>query len=203
MSFFFERSVNCLLKRFYLAHISGTPGVVYLTFDDGPEPGITEFVLDELGKYGYHGTFFCTGRRAEEYPDLIARIYSAGHSIGNHSYSHIPAYEMSGKDYVSDVLRADQVLNAPLFRPPNGCLTFPGWFRLRKKFKIVYWTIGSGDWLKENLNYEEAMERLSKTASGDILLFHFSNDLQLGTRKLLPPYLAWLKGNGFTSEKLV
>lgn len=197
-----KKVINKFLILSEISLIKTKEKKVYLTFDDGPEPGITEFVLNELEKYSMKATFFCKGSNAEKYPKLMRMILCNEHHVANHTYSHIKAYDISSEEYVKDVEKADEVLHTHIFRPPNGCLRFKAWLKLRKKYKIVYWTIGSGDWLKDNFNKEESMNVLKKTKSGDILLFHFSNDLQMGTRELLPEYLEWLNMNGYKSEVL-
>lgn len=195
----YKKIINRLLMKTTISSIPNDEGIIYLTFDDGPEPGITEFVLDELRKYDFKATFFCTGKNAEKYPDLVNKIKAEGHTIGNHTYSHTKAYDISWRKYVDDVHKADTLIRSVYFRPPNGCLTMVSWFQLRKKYKIIYWTLGSGDWCKDSFNYEDSMIELQKTKSGDIILFHFSKDLENGTRKLLPDYLVWLNKKGFRS----
>lgn len=198
----FKKVINKLLMKTTVSHLPANDKTVYLTFDDGPEPGITEFVLNELQKYDYKATFFCTGENVEKYPELIKRIVNEGHALGNHTYSHIKAYDIEAKDYVKDIERANVVIHTHLFRPPNGCLTLGAWLRLRRHYKIIYWTIGSGDWRKDSFNYEDAMNLLKTTKAGDIILFHFSNDLEEGTRRLLPDYFEWMGKNSFISETI-
>lgn len=174
---------------------------VFLTFDDGPEPGITEFVLNQLKDYGFKATFFCTGQCAEKHPELLLRIKDEGHLVGNHTYEHIKAYDRSGSSYIADVEKANCILNTSFFRPPNGCLTLKSWWGLRK-YKVIYWTIGSNDWCHTNDQYEKGLQLLQSTRPGDIILFHFSNELEKGTYYILPKYLAWLRSQGLVSKAL-
>lgn len=197
-----KKIINKLLMKTAFSQLPANDKTVYITFDDGPEPGITEFVLDELQKYGYTATFFCTGKNVEKYPELIERIVKEGHALGNHTYSHINAFDIGAKDYVKDVERADEVIHTHLFRPPNGRLKLGAWLRLRKQYKIIYWTIGSGDWRKESFDYEDSMNLLKTTRAGNIILFHFSNDLEESTRKLLPVYFEWMEKNSLISETI-
>ena len=125
---------------------------IYLTFDDGPEPGITEFVLDELAKHKAKATFFCAGKNIEKYPELLRRILAESHSIGSHTYSHINAHRVSCRQYLDDVKRFDEQLNTPLFRPPWGALTLRTFFSLRKKKNIVLWHLSSDDFSQEKFN---------------------------------------------------
>lgn len=199
-----KRVVNrFLMRNFCLNKIQTDERVVYLTFDDGPEEGITEFVLDMLAEYDFKATFFCKGACAEQNPQLVDRIRQSGHRLGNHTYSHIPAYVQDGKSYVEDVYRADNVLKSAYFRPPNGCLTLYSWWKLRKRFRVIYWSVASGDWVKEEaLDVDKCMVALRRTKPGDIVLFHFCKELEYGTRQLLPLYLQWLRDNHFISEAL-
>lgn len=191
------------MKYGAISRITNTGKIVYLTFDDGPEPGITEFILEELNKLGFKATFFCTGKNAEKYPELLKEIRKYNHSIGNHSYGHRHAYELGSYSYVNDIIKSDKILNnVELFRPPNGCLRLGAWLKLRRKYKIIYWSIVSGDWRKDNYDFEECKKLLKLTKSGDIILFHFANEFGNATRQLLPWYLDWLHNNGYKSESL-
>lgn len=189
------------MRTFSFTRVNTDSKTIYLTFDDGPEPKITEFILDLLDHYGFKATFFCTGKCAERYPELLKRIQDTGHLVGNHTYSHIKAYDCNAVSYMRDVERADHVLNTQYFRPPNGCLTFLTWLRLRR-YKLVYWTKGSKDWCHDVRDFEDGLRILKTTEPGDIILFHFSQELQEGTRAVLPHYLEWLKVNNFTSDSL-
>ena len=176
--------------------------VVYLTFDDGPEPGITEFVLDELEQYGYKATFFCCGDNAEKNPQLFSMLHKRGHAIGNHTYSHLHAYDATAKVYIEDVSRADAILQTKLFRPPHGSLTLPIWLKLKKK-KIVFWALNSEDSDIENFNFERAISNLIKnTHPGDVVLFHFCHKHENETRQILPAYLKWLSENGYEGKAI-
>ena len=198
----YKKVVNKILKQTEVRQLPSKDGskIVYLTFDDGPEPGITGFVLDELGKYGFKATFFCRGDNAEKHPELLERLRAEGHAIGNHTYSHLHAYNVSAKEYLNDVEKADGVLHTTLFRPPHGSLTFRTWWRLRKR-TIVFWSLNSGDSDMERFDYENSMSRLkSQTKPGDVVLFHFCHRHEKETRQLLPVYLKWLSVQGYKSE---
>lgn len=200
MTFFFKKIINRLLKYFQVSHIPTREKVVYLTFDDGPEPGICEFVLDELRKYGFKATFFCRGDNAKQYPELLSRIINEGHSIGNHTYSHLHAYSTSSKQYLDDIKRANQVLHSTLLRPPFGSLTLTTWLSLKSKYKIIYWSLVSGDSNLKSFDFEQSYQNLiNNTSSGDIVLFHFCKLHEKETRIILPVYCKWLSDNGLSS----
>lgn len=190
--------INRLLRCSEICHISSPPKTIYLTFDDGPESGITEFVLEELDMYGFKGTFFCRGDNAELNPELLKNLRERGHSIGNHTYNHIHAYEVSTEEYLEDVNKANTILHASLFRPPHGSLTFRTFLKLYKKYRIVFWSLNSGDSDLDRFVFDHAISQLeAKTKSGDIVLFHCCNRHEKETRKLLPVYLKWLDEHGY------
>lgn len=188
--------------RMALSRVKGSGNFVYLTFDDGPEEEITDFVLDQLSKYGFKATFFCTGKNAQKHPNLIKKIIDGGHSLANHTYSHLISYNVSADEYVDDVNKAAKVISSDLMRPPCGCLAFPSWIRLFRKYRIVYWSLNSGDSNLSNFDYDSSIKALRKTRPGDIVLFHFCHKHERETRILLPEYLMWLCDQGYRSDGL-
>ena len=196
------RAQNLFLKKiFYVSHLYSEDKIVYLTFDDGPEHGITEFILNELNCYGFKGTFFCRGDNAERHPELLTLLQEQGHIVGNHTYSHNHAYYENARAYYMDVERANKVLNTQLFRPPHGSLTIISWLLLHRKYKIIYWSLNSGDSDLEAFDYNRSLDNLkSKTKKGDIILFHFCHRHENETKKLLPVYLKWLYENNYRCE---
>lgn len=195
--------INKVLHLFELVRVRTKEKVVYLTFDDGPEPGITEFVLNELEKYDFCGTFFCRGDNAKKYPSLLKQITNKGHAIGNHTYSHLNSFHTSKQFYIEDVEKADKVLHTKLFRPPWGSITLSSFLALGKKYRIVYWSLVSGDAQDANFQKNQLMNRLkSNTKAGDIVLFHFSCEHENRTRQLLPEYLLWLNDHNFQCKSI-
>ena len=160
-------------------------------------------MLDELRKYDFKATFFCRGDNAEKYPHLVSRIFEGGHAIGNHTYSHLHAFSTSSKLYLDDIERTNQVLHSTLLRPPFGSLTLTTWLSLKSKYKIIYWSLGSGDSDLENFDFEHNYQQLThSTTSGDIILFHFCKLHEKETRIILPAYCKWLKDNYFISKSI-
>ena len=199
----YKKIINRILKRFEIKTIQCSERAVYLTFDDGPESEITEFVLEELAKYNFKATFFCRADNAEKYPRLLAEICKAGHSIANHTFSHVHAYKVSAKTYLADVKKADAVLRSNLFRPSHGSLTIRTWLGLRRKYRIVYWSLNSGDSNLEHFNFQNAIDNLkAKTKSGDVVLFHFCHLHEKETRQVLPEYLKWLAENNYSCNTI-
>ena len=198
-----KRIINKIIQQFEVKSIPTKEKVIYLTFDDGPEPSILDFVLSELDKYSFKATFFCRGDNAERYPHLLELLQQKGHSIGNHTFSHLNAFSTPAAEYAADAERADSILHTPLFRASYGRLTFGTWLKLRKKFRFIYWSLNSGD---SDLNRYDHMQALSnlktKTKGGDIVLFHFCQRHEQETRRLLPEYLEWLYNSGYKSQAI-
>lgn len=201
-----RKIVNKFLKLFQVRRMHATDRVVYLTFDDGPEPGISEFVLDELARYDFRATFFCSGENAEKNPHLMKRIREAGHSVGNHSYSHsFHPYQSRADEYVGDVLRAHHVLHTSLFRPPWGSISAGAFWQLYRRFTFYYWSLSSDDAVSEaeTFNPEKKLQMMAaNTAPGEIVLFHFCTKHEAVTRLILPLYLKWLHDNAWKCEAI-
>lgn len=182
---------------------SGADGdVVYLTFDDGPTPQVTEWILDELRRWGARATFFCLGANVEKYPELYARILAEGHSVGNHTHRHKKGLATRPMSYAADALRAAEWIDSPLFRPPYGSL-MPRQARiLGNRYKIVMWNIISRDY-----NVRVEPERCLATVvehvrPGDIVVFHDSQKAFRNMSYALPRVLEYLHRNGLKSKAI-
>ena len=190
------------ISIFSLKRIKINNQIVFLTFDDGPEPGITEFVLDQLKIYNARATFFCTGHNYLTYPELIKRIISEGHTIGNHTLTHIDGFQVPYRDYVNEVQKAKDLMATDLFRPPWGALTLKELFNIRKTNQIILWELSSKDTYNIKKWKIQANEMLNRTRPGSIVLFHFSNKHADKTRQILPIYLELIYSKGFKSEAI-
>ena len=156
---------------------------LYLTFDDGPTPQITDETLDLLKEFNAQATFFCLGKNVEENPQLCSRIVEEGHRIANHSSTHPDGWKTCTFGYVKDVLKAQQHIDSVLFRPPYGHITFSQASLLKKKFKIVMWDVISGDF-DPAVTEESCFQNVRKAAhNGSIVVFH--DNVKVG-RKMLP-----------------
>jgi peptidoglycan-N-acetylglucosamine deacetylase len=186
----FKSIVFRTLSLFCANELTTEDKAIYLTFDDGPEPGITEFVLNILNQHNAKATFFCTGENYEKYPALVDLIKSTGHSFGNHTYSHLNGLKENYKAYINDVFKSKKVIQSNLFRPPWGVLTIREYLKLRKDTKIILWKISSCD-SDPNTNWEKQCQRMvHQTKSGSVVLFHFNLKHSNETMKILPIYLA-------------
>lgn len=203
MKDFTKKVLNKLLKKRMISHIKTTAPVVYLTFDDGPEDGITEFVLGELKKYNFRGTFFCRGDNAVKNRQLIEQIKCEGHVLANHTYSHPHSYRTKSKKYIADVNKASSIIGTNLFRPPYGSITLLQYMKLRKEYQFIIWDLDSGDSKLEDFSLENEFNNLkNNTRPGNIVLFHFCKRHEKETRQVLPLYLNWIKEQGYTTETL-
>lgn len=147
---------------------------LYLTFDDGPTPGVTDKVLDILNQYNAKACFFCLGKNVAAHPELFTRIIEEGHSVGNHSYSHPNGWKTHLLPYLKNVLEADRIFKAQFFRPPYGKITMAQSAALRKRFRIVMWHVLSGDF-DQSISKEDCLNNvLSNASKGSIVVFHDS-----------------------------
>lgn len=162
---------------------------IYLTFDDGPVPGITEWVLDELKRFNAKATFFCVGSNVQKHPDVYSRILSEGHSVGNHTMNHMKGFRNSLADYMRQVEECEKVVDSRLFRPPYGQLKRSQYVALRQKgYKIVFWDVISYDY--EQIKEEDCLNNvLQNTREGSIVLFHDSLKADKNLRYSLPLFL--------------
>ncbi len=175
---------------------------VYITFDDGPQEEITPWVLDLLKQYDVKATFFVVGENAVRHPDLIQRIVSEGHSIGNHTFHHMKGWGADSREYLDDIeLCKNSIPPTILFRPPYGRINGKSLTEL-DAYTIVMWDVLSKDY-KSGLNTEKALERMKKqTTKGSIIVFHDSIKASRNVKVLLPAYLQYLQGIGLSSKAL-
>jgi peptidoglycan-N-acetylglucosamine deacetylase len=175
---------------------------VYLTFDDGPTPGVTEWVLDTLSEYNALATFFCVGKNVEENLGIMQRIINEGHSIGNHTYNHYNAWKTKSAVYMNDVDECCKVINSSLFRPPYGKLRPMIQKRLLKNFDIVMWDVLSYDF-DEKITGEECYENVAQNSSaGSIIVFHDSVKAELRLKYALPKCLDFFASQSYAFRSL-
>ena len=159
---------------------------VFLTFDDGPTPGITEWILATLKKYDAKATFFVLGKNVEMYPDLFQKILEAGHRVGNHTYSHQKGWRMPLERYVEDVDFANDLIHSNLFRAPYAQITPAQARALSQRYKLVMWDILSRDY-NRGLSPRTCLKNVTKyLAPGAIIVFHDSEKSFRNMRYALP-----------------
>ena len=172
--------------------------VVYLTFDDGPIPELTPWVLDLLDKYNIKATFFCVGDNVKKHPDIFQAIQERGHRIGNHTFHHIQGLKTDTKSYLEDVKEAGQLIKSKLFRPPYGHMRFPQFKALKKQYKIIMWDVVTRDY-SCLMTADQVFDVVKKyTRNGSIIVFHDS--LKAGDRmkESLPKSIEWLLEQGYS-----
>lgn len=175
---------------------------VYLTFDDGPHPEITSWVLQQLKEHNYKATFFCVGDNVQKYPDTYRQILAEGHKTGNHTFNHLKGWKTPIREYVGNINQCRELVDSRLFRPPYGRITTAQTQVLKDGYEIIMWTLLSGDFYP-TLNLPKALEKLKKkTEAGQIIVFHDSVKAEQNLRFLLPAYLKFLDENGFRAEAL-
>jgi peptidoglycan/xylan/chitin deacetylase (PgdA/CDA1 family) len=176
---------------------------LYLTFDDGPTPFITEKILDILDQYNAKATFFCLGRNVERHREIYHTILKKGHSVGNHTYSHLKGWKSDNIVYFEDIELARQHIESLLFRPPYGQIR-PSQIRyLKKKYKIIMWEIMSHDYNKR-ISKEKSLQKVLKyTKEGSIIVFHDSLKAWETLQFVLPKLLKYFNEKGFGFERIV
>lgn len=179
---------------------------IYLTFDDGPVPEVTEFVLDELSKYGAKATFFCVGENIVKHPAIYQRLRDEGHSVGNHTYNHLNARKVNTEDYLTNIEKAQVVIGEvgkKLFRPPYGRLKSSQIKALKKSgYQIVLWDVLTGDF-DPHLDVNKALQKtIDATTSGSILLMHDNPKHFKNMSFILPRFLAHFHQLGYHFKAL-
>ena len=162
---------------------------VYLTFDDGPTPEVTPWVLDQLASKGVKATFFCVGANVEKYPHLYERILAEGHSVGNHTYSHKSAWEHGFDKWFEDFERAEQLIHSRLIRPPYGKITPLHVMKLRRRgYEVIMWSLITYDFDQES-DPVKALKYLRKLKRGQIVVMHDQPKAEKNLRVILPEIL--------------
>ncbi len=175
---------------------------VYLTFDDGPTPVVTPWVLDRLEEVEAKGTFFCLGRNVDKYPELYNQILAAGHSVGNHSYSHLRGFRSSVRRYMEDIELASGMIDSKLFRPPYGRI-FPGQVKaVLEQYDIIMWDVLSIDY-NSGLSGERVLQNVTRNVKpGSIIVFHDSDKAADNLYYALPRTLEHLKMEGYSMKSI-
>ena len=184
-------------------NINTSKKIIYLTFDDGPHPTITPFVLEVLQNYQAKATFFCIGDNVNKFPELYQSIKNQYHKIGNHTYNHLNGWKTTTEDYIKNILLAEEKIESKLFRPPYGKLTSSQSKHLQQlEFKIIMWNVLSGDFDK-SINRETCYKNVTTNAkSGSIVVFHDSEKAFEKLQFALPKTLKYFTNQGYTFESL-
>jgi peptidoglycan-N-acetylglucosamine deacetylase len=222
-----------IFKKFYPNYVWDkytNEKVVYLTFDDGPIPDVTEFVLEQLAKFEARATFFCVGDNVCKNPEIFYKVANAGHSIGNHTFNHLNGWKTENATYIENVRACEEEItkatqkmiletdfnpfsahvwgglskknNKKLFRPPYGLIKSKQAEILSKNFEIIMWDVLSKDYDK-GLHQEKCLKNTIKnTQPGSIVLFHDSLKAEKNMKYALPKFLEHFKNEGFEFKSL-
>jgi len=170
---------------------------VYLTFDDGPIPEITPWVLNILDKYGIKATFFCVGDNVRKYPDIYRMVLERGHRVGNHTFNHIQGICFWTKKYIANVKKASEYINSNIFRPPHGHMRFPQILLLRECYKIIMWDVVTRDYSPHMTPNGVFNVVKNYTRNGSIIVFHDSLKAETNMKEALPRSIEWLLQEGY------
>lgn len=174
---------------------------IYLSFDDGPHPVVTPFVLDELQKYNAKATFFCIGKNVKASPEIYKRILNEGHKVGNHTQQHLNGWNTKNNVYLSDIAEASKHIISSLFRPPYGRIKSTQAKKL-KNFTIVMWDVLSGDF-DETLSKEKCLQNVINNAKqGSIVVFHDSEKAFSKLKYVLPVAMEFFIKSGYSCKAM-
>lgn len=175
---------------------------VYLTFDDGPIPDITPWVLDLLDTYNIKATFFMVGDNVRKHPEEFRMVVDRGHRIGNHTFNHIRGFEYLSDNYLANTDKANEQLQTDLFRPPHGHMRWAQYYTLRKHYKIIMWDVVTRDYSKKK-NEHQVLDIVKKyVRNGSIITFHDSIKSEKNLKYALPRSIEWLKEQGYEFKVL-
>ena len=170
---------------------------VYLTFDDGPIPEATPFILKTLADFNIKATFFMVGDNVRKHPELYKMVVDAGHRIGNHTFNHYGGFKHTVRGYMANTEKADKLLHTNLFRPPHGAIRLPQYFWLGRKYRIVMWDLVTRDYSKW-MTAEDVVNNVKRyVRNGSIITFHDSLKSIDKLRTALPESIKWLKEQGY------
>ena len=202
---------NWLIKKIFSKYIWDLPNndnKIYITFDDGPTPEITEWTLNQLNNFNAKATFFCIGDNIRKYPEIFKKVISEGHSIGNHTFNHLNGWQTSTNDYIENVKNCfihqqPSTNNHQLFRPPYGKIKPSQSIKLRKQgYKIIMWDVLSEDF-DATISKEKCLENvINNMQSGSIIVFHDSIKAFPNLEYTLPKVLEIGSKKGFIFEKI-
>jgi len=194
-----------LFFRNWVWSFSKKEKALYLTFDDGPTPEVTEWTLNELKKHDAKATFFCIGKNVVQYPKIYQKIIDQGHSIGNHTHNHLKGLKTTTEEYLDNIAKAELVLqnNSKLFRPPYGKFKRSQAKKLRKKgYKIIMWDVLSADF-DTTISPEKCLENVIRyTDNGSIIVFHDSVKARKNLYFTLPKIVEYYTEKGYAFKSI-
>ena len=179
--------------------------IIYLSFDDGPHPTATTFVLDQLHKYNSKASFFCIGKNVLAYPEIYQRILTDGHSVGNHTYHHVNGWKVTNEVYFDEIEKTSALVKSNLFRPPYGRMKRAQINKLRTanhKLQIIMWDVLSGDFDTKISPYQCLQNVLKNSIPGSIIVFHDSSKAMDRMQYALPKVLEYFTKEGYLLKNI-
>lgn len=176
--------------------------VLYLTFDDGPTPEVTEKILDILQKHSAKATFFCLGKNAKKHSGIYSRIVSEGHGVGNHTENHLNGWRSSQTNYLKDIQKCAETIRSDLFRPPYGRITKAQIKALKQDYKLIMWDVLSWDFDMEIPSSRVLRNVCAQSRPGSIVVFHDSRKAERHVLQVLPGVLRFFGKKGYVFGKL-
>lgn len=182
--------------------ISKKEKIIYLTFDDGPIPETTNWILSTLKKYQAKATFFCVGDNVRKYPNLYKEILWEGHKVGNHTFNHLNGWKTGTKEYLANIEEAKKYISSRLFRPPHGLIKTSQVQKLKKDYNIVMWNVLSMDY-DQKITPEQCLHNVTSNGKpGSIVVFHDSIKSRKNLEYALPETLEYFSVKGYDFESL-
>ena len=189
-------------EAFWRVKMTGAAPKVFLTFDDGPIPEETPWVLDVLDRYGIKATFFMVGDNVRRHPELLEEVKRRGHSWGNHTMHHLQGMKVCAHRYLRDVAEAHELIGSTLFRPPHGLLRWAQAKVLKEHFNIVMYDLVTRDYARK-VDADGVFDNVRRFArNGSIIVFHDSLKASANMRAALPRSIEWLLSQGYEFHRL-
>ena len=211
---YFPTKIPSVLKKLLPGFVWNMPRdekILYITFDDGPIPDVTEWVLDELKKHNAKATFFCIGDNVKKHPKIFSRLLSEGHCIGNHTYNHLKGWKTDTDTYITNILKAEDTFRenpayglqkSKIFRPPYGEISISKARALRKSgYNIIMWEVIALDWIAETPK-KSATNIISNATNGSVVVFHDSLKAERNMKYALAKTLEHFSDLGFEFKGL-
>ncbi|MFT4983261.1 MAG: peptidoglycan/xylan/chitin deacetylase (PgdA/CDA1 family) [Flavobacterium sp.] len=213
MSFYWIKTHSLIKKLFsrYIWDFPTTEKKVYLTFDDGPTPEVTEWVLEKLNQHNARATFFCIGKNIEAYPSIFEKLIEKHHSVGNHTFDHLNGWKTTNREYNANISLCEnsienhtkeiRSLDSKIFRPPYGKIKFIQGKKLQHQgYRIIMWDVLSADF-DQTITKEKCLKNVvSNIKPGSIIVFHDSVKAFKNLEYTLPKVLDYIDKNGFQCE---
>jgi len=193
------------IKKYYsnfIWKIPTTKKIIYLTFDDGPTPEITEWTLATLKAFNAKATFFCVGSNVAKHPEIFRQIISEGHAVGNYPYHHLSGWNANNEDYLRNIKKCEEIVTSNLFRPPYGRIKKSQYELIKNDYKVIMWDVLSGDFDPKTSPEKCLSNVVNNTTEGAIIVFHDSLKAADNIKHTLPKVLEYFTEKGYRFDKL-